>query len=246
MTTAPTITELQTERARLKATEAQRKFGEALAQTRRAEDLHAVSAAVRRLIAEALDDIPARFAALIAGETEETRVHYLLSEAAHDLLATIAAKAAATTTALPEFGTKFARGAKPRDLLTVSQFADRHRWISAGTNAPGQWRTSLTPYLRDIMDDLSEHSPVRTVVFCKSAGVGGTEAMFCWIQYVMQHLGNRDLLQVVPSLELRDRSFNPRLSKLIDENAGLKELVTRASRNAATVPTFSNTALTAG
>jgi phage terminase large subunit GpA-like protein len=233
MTQSPTITELQTERARLKATEAQRKFGEALAQTRRAEDLHAVSAAVRRLIAEALDDIPARFAELIAGETEETRVHYLLSEAAHELLATIAAKASATTTALPEFGAKFARGAKPRDLLTVSQFADRHRWISAGTNAPGQWRTSLTPYLRDIMDDLSEHSPVRTVVFCKSAGVGGTEAMFCWIQYVMQHLGNRDLLQVVPSLELRDRSFNPRLSKLIDENAGLKELVTRASRNAA-------------
>jgi phage terminase large subunit GpA-like protein len=229
----PTLTELQTERARLKALEAQRELSEALAQTRRADDLHVAAVAVRNLITAALAELPRRFAEVIAGEHEETRVHYLLSDAVHQLLDTLAAQAVSASSALPEFGARFGRGAKPRDLLTVSQHADRHRWIASGTNAPGQWRTSLTPYLQDIMDDLSEHSPVRTVVFCKSAGVGGTEAMFNWLSYVMQHLGNRDLMVVVPSLELRDRSFNPRLAKMISENAGLAELVSRASRSSA-------------
>ena len=151
----PTLTELQTERARIKAIEAQREFSEALAQTRRADDLHAAAVAVRNLITAALAELPRRFAQVISGEHEETRVHYLLSDAVHQLLDTIAAQSAAASAALPEFGARFARGAKPRDLLTVSQHADRHRWIASGTNAPGQWRTSLTPYLQDIMDELS-------------------------------------------------------------------------------------------
>jgi phage terminase large subunit GpA-like protein len=57
--------------------------------------------------------------------------------------------------------------------------------------------------------------------------------MFNWINYVMDHLGNRDMMVVVPSLELRDRSFNPRLNKMITENARLSDLVSRASRNSA-------------
>jgi phage terminase large subunit GpA-like protein len=148
MTQSPTITELQTERARLKATEAQRKFTEALAQTRRAEDLHAVSAAVRRLIADSLDDLPARFAALIAGETEETRVHYLLSEAAHQLLATIAAKASATTTALPELKelvTRASRNAANRaDIL---EYGANCRLIKAGANSADSLRSDHLPYV---------------------------------------------------------------------------------------------------
>jgi phage terminase large subunit GpA-like protein len=118
-------------------------------------------------------------------------------------------------------------------LITVSQWADKHRWIDCRHQCPRQVAYRLTPYLRDIQDDLSEHSPVRTVVFIKSSGVGGTEAMFNWLGYCMHHLGNRDMLVVVPSLELRDRSFNPRLSKMIGENPPLADLVSRASRSSA-------------
>lgn len=232
MTTAPLI-ELQTERARLKAVEAERELSEALAETRKAEDLLGAALAVRSLLLEELRTLPHRLAQAIEERHDETEVHYLLSDAVHTLLERIGQRAAAVSRALPEFGARFRRGARPRDLITVSQHADKHRWIGSGTNAPGQWRTALTPYLCDIQDDLSEHSPVRTVVFCKSAGVGGTEAMFNWIDYTMRHLGNRDMMVVVPSLELRDRSFNPRLSKMIEENAGLKEIVSRASRSSA-------------
>jgi len=232
MTTA-TLTELQTERARLKALDARRELDEATAQTRRADDLLRAALAVRALLADVLRTVPARLAQAIEGEHDETRVHYLLSDAVHTLLDDIGRRAEAASSALPEFGARFRGGARPRSLMTVSQWADKHRWLIAGTNAPGKWRTDLTPYLRDIQDDLSEHSPVRTVVFIKSSGVGGTEAMFNWLGYCMAHLGNRDMLVVVPSLELRDRSFNPRLAKMIGENPPLADLVSRASRSSA-------------
>jgi phage terminase large subunit GpA-like protein len=131
---------------------------------------------------------------------------------------------------LPEVGDRFRRGVKPRDLITVSQWADRHRELRSGTNAPGPWHNALTPYLVEIMDALSEHSSVRQVTFMKSSGVGGTEAMFNWIGYLMHHLGNKDLLCVMPTLELRDRSFNPRLAKMIDESPALAGLVSTAKR----------------
>ena len=232
MTTA-TLIDLQTERARLKALDARRELDEATAQTRRADDLLRAALAVRALLADILRTVPARLAQAIEGEHDETRVHYLLSDAVHTLLDDIGRRAEAASSALPEFGARFRRGARPRSLMTVSQWADKHRWLISGTNAPGKWRTDLAPYLRDIQDDLSEHSPVRTVVFIKSSGVGGTEAMFNWIGYCMHHLGNRDMLVVVPTLELRDRSFNPRLSKMIAENPPLADLVSRASRSSA-------------
>lgn len=228
-----TLTDHQTEKARLAAFVARREYGEALAATTAAEPLHRAALAVRDLIFATLADLPRRFAEAIEGATDETRVHYLISDAVHELLARIGEDAERASQALPVFGSQFRRGARPRDLLTVSQWADRHRWITSGTNSPGQWRTDLTPYLRGIMDDLSEHSPVRSVTFCKSAGVGGTEAMFNWLGYVMDHLGNRDLMVVLPTLELRDRSFNPRLAKMFDECPRLAALVSRASRSSA-------------
>lgn len=228
-----TLSDHQAEKARLQAAEARREYQEALSATVSAEHLHQASRAVRDVILAALAELPARFAEAIGDERDETRVHYLLSDAVHALLDRLGQQAATASAALPAFGERFRRGARPRDLLTVSQWADRHRWLTSGTNAPGQWRTALTPYLRDIQDDLSEHSPVRTVVFCKSAGVGGTEGMFNWIGYTMHHLGNKDMMVVVPTLELRDRSFNPRLSKMLDECPVLADLVSRATRSSA-------------
>jgi phage terminase large subunit GpA-like protein len=224
---------LQAERERLRAAQSKADFDKLLAETCDLADLREDAIAARAVILQALDDIAGRWLRAIEGEHDETRVHYLMSDVAHDVLREIGDNVQAATTRLPWLGERIARGAKPRDLLTASQWADRHRVMRTGTNAPGPWRTALTPYLRDIMDDLSEHSPVRKVVFIKSSGVGGTEAMYNWLGYVMHHLQNKDLLVVVPTLELRDRSFNPRLAKMIDESEALSGLVTTASRNKA-------------
>jgi len=227
------LADLQAERERLRAAQAKTEFDKLLADTVGLDDLRPAALGVRSVMLRTLHDISARWLDAIEGEHDETRVHYLMSDVAHDVLREFGEAAPRATERMPMLGERVARGAKPRDLLTASQWADRHRIIVSGTNAPGQWRTALTPYLRDIMDDLSEHSSVRKVVFIKSSGVGGTEAMYNWLGYVMQHLQNKDMLVVVPTLELRDRSFNPRLSKMLDETPVLAELVTTASRNKA-------------
>ncbi len=227
------LADLQTERETLRAAQAKQDFESAHAQTCAQADLLNAGHAVRRVLLDAIDAAETRLLDAIHGEHDETRVHYHMSEAVHHLLAHMGERVVAASAALPLVGERLKRGIKPRDLLTVSQWADRHRELKSGTNAPGRWHTTLTPYLEEIMDCLSEHSSVRQVTFIKSSGVGGTEAMYNWIGYIMQHLQNKDLLVVVPTLELRDRSFNPRLSKMLDESAGLADLVNHATRNKA-------------
>jgi phage terminase large subunit GpA-like protein len=225
------MADLKTQESRLNAEIADKEYEKALKDSVILEDLLASAVKTRSLMLRMVSNMESRLINAIDGEFDETRVHYLMTDAMLDLMRELAHEVDVESLALPEFAEYFKRGAKPRDLLTVSQWADRYRWLQSGTNSPGRWNTALTPYLREIMDCLSEHSPVRSVTFIKSSGVGGTEAMYNWLGYVMHHLQNKDLLAVVPTLELRDRSFNPRLSKMIDETQVLAELVSTASRS---------------
>lgn len=233
MTETATIADLQAERERLRAANAKAEFDAAFAATAAGAEVVAAGKAVRDVLVDALAALSTQMVSAIAGESDETRAHYLMSETAHAWLTAVGEKSAAVAQSVPEIGDRFRRGVKPRDLLTVTDWAERHRELRSGTNAPGPWHTALTPYLREIMDSLSEHSSVRQVTFIKSSGVGGTEAMYNWIGYIMHHLGNKDLLVVLPTLELRDRSFNPRLAKMLDESQALAGLVSHASRNKA-------------
>lgn len=70
--------------------------------------------------------------------------------------------------------------------MDVSVWADAHRRIAKGSGAePGPWRTDRHPPLREIMDCLSDHSPVRLVDFMKSAQIGATEIGINWTCYVI-------------------------------------------------------------
>ena len=54
-----------------------------------------------------------------------------------------------------ELGTAWRDGLKPDPLLTVSEWADAHRYLSPRASAePGRYRTDRTPYMRAIMDAL--------------------------------------------------------------------------------------------
>ena len=225
------MADLKTEEAKLNANIAQADYEKCLAQTCTADDLIASALTTRALMLKLTKRIEAELLQAIDGVYDETQVHYKMTDCLLTLMHELAHEVDAANLPLPDFAEYFKRGAKPRDLLTVSQWADRNRWLESGTNLPGRWNTATVPYLREIMDSLSEHSPVRMVTFIKSSGVGGTEGMYNWLGYIMHHLQNKDLLVVVPTLELRDRSFNPRLNKMLDETPALAELITKASRN---------------
>src|SRR5262245_26638908 len=124
-------------------------------------------------------------------------------------------------------------GLQPDPLLTVSQWADAHRYLSPRASAePGRYRTDRTPYMRTITDALSPTHPARRIVVMKSAQIGFTEGGNNWIGYVIHHAPG-PMLAVQPTVELAKRFSRQRIDPLVAESPSLRERVKPArSRDA--------------
>ena len=119
-------------------------------------------------------------------------------------------------------------GLTPDPLLSVSEWSDLHRMLSSKASAePGRWRTSRTPYLKEIMDCLSPSSPVERVVFMKAAQLGATEMGSNWIGYVIHHAPG-PMMAVWPTVDMAKRNSKQRIDPLIEESAALRELISPA------------------
>ena len=80
------------------------------------------------------------------------------------------------------------RAVRPKQYLTVSEWADKNRQLAKeGSAEPGQWKTSRAPYQREIMDALSEESKCREVVFMASSQIGKTEIGSNFLGYIIDH-----------------------------------------------------------
>jgi phage terminase large subunit GpA-like protein len=132
-----------------------------------------------------------------------------------------------------ELGQVWSDGLKPDPQLTVSEWADTHRYLSPRASAePGRYRTDRTPYMRAITDSLSPSHPARRIVVMKSAQVGFTEGGNNWIGYVIHHAPG-PMLAVQPTVELAKRFSRQRIEPLIAESPALRERVKPArSRDA--------------
>ena len=235
-----TLADAQLEREKIKAAKATRAFEEALAATISKAEAETVLNHMRRLIADELPSLARQMTDAVGEETDETRIHYLMSDVAIDWLRDLASKAQrlAASDGQAELVAAFVKAIKPKPLLTVSQWAEKYRMIATGTNLPGFWRNENAPHLTEIMDSLSEHSPIKQVTFKKSSGVGGTELMWNWIGYLIHHVQNKDFMLVVPTLQLRDREFNPRFKKMVSETPVLSNLISFKSRDTTTNQEF--------
>lgn len=120
-----------------------------------------------------------------------------------------------------------------RPRLALSEWADRFRVLSAKASAErGRWRTRRTPFLREIMDCLSEHSPVRSVTIKKSTQVGCTEVLLNWIGYhIHRELG--PMLVVIPTDKLQRKWVLQRLQPMLKDTDCLAEMHANRSRDSA-------------
>jgi phage terminase large subunit GpA-like protein len=73
---------------------------------------------------------------------------------------------------------------RPPEPLTVSEWADRNIILDQSSAQPGQWQTSLTPYLRGIMDAFADPE-VEELWFCKPTQVGGSAAILNMLGYII-------------------------------------------------------------
>jgi phage terminase large subunit GpA-like protein len=119
----------------------------------------------------------------------------------------------------------FGLGLAPEPTLSVSAWADQHRFLSStASSEPGQWRTTRTPYLREIMDCLSPHHPAQRVVIMAGAQIGKTECGNNWIGYVI-HRAPGPMLMVQPTVEIAKRVSKQRLAPMIEATPALRERV---------------------
>lgn len=91
-------------------------------------------------------------------------------------------------TAESVFDAGWAAGWRLPPPLRLSEWSDRYRIVPSSSSAEaGPWRTDRTPFLREILDCLSNDSTVRKVVLMKSTQVGGTEVILNWLGYVIDY-----------------------------------------------------------
>ncbi len=122
-------------------------------------------------------------------------------------------------------GRSIARAAVPRRALSVSEWADAHRYLSGKqAGERGRWRTERTPYLREIMDCLSAGARVSDIVVMKSSQVGVTESMINWLGYVIDHAPAPTMV-LMPSLELRDAWKVQKLNPLLMETEAVRDIL---------------------
>ena len=123
----------------------------------------------------------------------------------------------------------FKRGLLPPPNYSVSEWADKNRTLPKSASAePGQWRTSRTPYLKDIMDALTPNNGINKVVFVKPTQIGGTETGNNWIGYTIAHYPVPMML-VLPTVDLGKRSSRQRIKPMIESNSEMASKMKKAS-----------------
>lgn len=116
----------------------------------------------------------------------------------------------------------WAVGYAPDPLLTVDEWADQYRFLSQKSSSePGLWNTERTPYLRDIMRDLSPSSPVERVVFMAGAQIGKSETANNLIGYIIDQAPGPIML-VQPTVQMAEDFSKQRIAPMIEESPRLR------------------------
>ena len=116
-------------------------------------------------------------------------------------------------------------GLTPDKPLMLSQWADNYRELdSRSSPEPGRWRTKRTPYLREILDNLSILSPVVETVVMKGSQLGFTEVANCMVGYVIHHAPGPGLF-LEPSQDLAGRNVRAKIDPMIAGSKVLSERV---------------------
>lgn len=118
----------------------------------------------------------------------------------------------------------------PTPPLTLSQWADQHRVISAENSPfPGRWHTNLTPYLREIMDACSDPS-VHRVVILKSAQVGYTDGVLGNLTGYFIDQQPAPILLIQPTAEFAKQWSKERLAPMLRDTPRLRGKVKESGR----------------
>jgi len=121
---------------------------------------------------------------------------------------------------------------RPPKMMSVSEWADENRVLTSDTSAePGRWRTSRTPYQKDIMDSFVDPR-VRKIVVMAGSQVGKTEMELNMMGRAID-LEPGPMLFVQPTDRMAEDFSKRRVATMINACRSLKRKVHEAkSRDA--------------
>ena len=113
---------------------------------------------------------------------------------------------------------QFVRSIKPKERLSVSQWADQHRIMAVGTTPhPGRWKTDRVPYAREPMDALSVHHSAQIIVLRWASQVSKTEIGLNWIGYSIAQ-NPQTMIAVQPTETMMKKMVQTRLNGILDSD----------------------------
>lgn len=113
---------------------------------------------------------------------------------------------------------------KPPPDISVSEWADKHRRLSAEASAnPGRFRTERTEYMREPMDMVKD-ARVKRITLMTSAQVAKSTFLENVIAYFM-HADPCPILHVSPTIESSEMFSKERLAPMLRDTPALRGLV---------------------
>lgn len=109
----------------------------------------------------------------------------------------------------------FWAGLRPDPDQTIDAWADAHVQLPPFVAESGQWRTSRTPFLKEIMECLSPRHPCTKVVFMKSVQIGGTQVAVNWMGYVIDRAPGA-MLVVEPTVDVAKKLSKQKVQPMMD------------------------------
>jgi phage terminase large subunit GpA-like protein len=106
-------------------------------------------------------------------------------------------------------------GFRPPPNYSIAEWADKKRILpKSGSDQGGQWKTSRTPYLREVMEVMSPRDHCEEIVFMKGSQVGATE---CLINAIMFHIEHDPcpMLLIEPTITVAKRVAKKRIGPSI-------------------------------
>lgn len=120
---------------------------------------------------------------------------------------------------------------KPPEQLTVSDWSDKYRRLSAeNSSEAGPWRTSRTPYLKEIMDAFTDPR-VHRIAVVASSQVGKTEMEMNMMAYMID-IDPGPAMFVLPTVDNAKDISKRRIAPMIRDTKPLqKKIATSKSRD---------------
>ena len=112
-----------------------------------------------------------------------------------------------------QFMCRLADKLKPKEPMTISEWADKYMVLPKGSNEEGRFSSESIPYQKVIMDSITDPE-VTDVVVMSSSQVGKTTILMCGIAYYIDYESATQIL-VLPTIKDAEKFSKTRFAQVI-------------------------------